>query len=507
MNSFVQVMKTTTNAVSNKTTTQNNAKSNSYIDPSLQYEGRLGLFYKSVRGVDLETLRKYILLSLQENVFQTFILAFYIRDCRGGKGERTLGRHIFSILAEKEPEKLNALLHLLPEYGRWDDISYLLKYSRLTNNILTQLSTQIKQDRKNMKKLNPVSLCAKWMPTEGHSSDKKLNFTSLITKHLQISKKEWRKKYLTPLRKHIDIVEKRMCEDDWESIDYSKVPSCAMNKLKKAFERHDKERFDNWIDKLKNNEVKINAKQLYPHECIQSYDKCYRSKEDPIIEAQWKVLMENMKNLGTFSNSLVVCDVSGSMTNGKYDTKPIDVAISLGLLIAESTIGDYNGTLITFSEKPEFFQINPTNTLYDKVKQVKTMKWGCNTNLMAVFELILNKATKHKIPASDMPKRLFIISDMQFDIACKSNSRTNFEQIKKLYRKSHYELPQVVFWNVNGEFSDCPIQSNDTGSILVSGFSQSIMKYISETTEFSSIGILETVLNSERYSKIREILA
>lgn len=529
MTTFAQAM----NACS---TTWNGALSYSSPDPSGVTSGRLSLFFKGARGCTTSQLYEYLRKSSTENLLDTFLLVFHLRDCRGGKGERELGRHALRWLFVNFPDEFQKVLHLLSEYGRWDDIlqffprmidvsdvsrlsteflsripsdleSYKAKLERNQHTAVQIMANQLKNDLSAMEKGEPCSLCAKWSPTEKGTEDKKAGVFTALAKTLGVTPRILRKRYNTPLRTYLQIVERFMCTGRWGAIDYSKVPSHAVKKLKNAFERHDKERFTAWKEALQKGQVKVNAKQLHPHELVEELQKS--GVADEITEAQWAVLVAETRKLGSLDNSLIVCDVSGSMTG-----TPMSVSIALGLLISEVTQGTFHNHVITFHENPSFEVINGTN-LYDRYRQIARMPWGGSTNLQGVFELILNRGKACGLTQEQMPKKLFIVSDMQFNVACfTGNSRefysppveTNMEVINKMYADSGYTRPQIVFWNVNGASMDFPCTVDENGTALVSGFSPSILKSLIRGDQLTSESIMRDAIDDKRYDSVRNAL-
>jgi len=485
-------------------TTWNGATSLSTPDVSGKTDGRLSLFFKTTRGLSDDKLIEYLQKSSNEDLIDTFILSFQTRDPRGGKGEREIGRKMFQWLFENHPEKFKKVYKLIPEYGRWDDIITLFENKsneKVQKDILKFFAYQLRKDKENMLKGSPISICAKWAPSEGDSDDKKYKIVDLLCNELNVSKREYRKDYLSPLRAYLKIVETFMCSNKWDDIDYSKVPSCAMKKLKKAFEKHSPELFTTWKNSLSKGEVKVNAKVLHPHELVREI----RSKgyADEVAEAQWKVLESEVEKLGVLEDSVVVVDTSGSMESPNY--LPLDIAVAMGLIISKFVKGPFQHNVITFNTTPQFVKIND-GTLYERFTQIRNIPWGGNTNLQATFELILNRAKQYELTDRDLPKRLFIISDMQFNSINQCGHLTNFQAIDKMYKDSGYTRPQIVFWNVNGESTDFPVSVSDNGTCLVSGSSPVILDAIIRTKNFNSYDVLRTALDSERYKQIRELL-
>lgn len=498
-------------------TTWNGAVSLETPDKTKVYDGRTSLFFKGVRGLERVKLYEYISKSASEDITDTFLLAFNLRDPRDGKGERDIGRQILVWLFYNYIEKFEKVYKLIPEYGRWDDLlcffpNYIETFGLgeindqqkiLQDKIIQFISEQILSDYNSMINGNSVTLCAKWVPSEGDSDDKKYHLVETLVQTMNISKKDYRTKYISPLRTYLKIVEKYMCEKRWDEIEFSKVPSCAMKKLKKAFIKNAAESFASWQQKLQKGEVKINAKVLFPHEVIREIRK-NNSVADIICEEQWKVLEKEVEKLGNFDKTLVVVDTSGSMESNNY--LPLDMATALGLLISNNVQGEFHNHVITFHESPSF-QVLKNGNLESRYKQLRNIPWGGSTNLQGVFDLILNKAKLAKLKESEMPDKIFIISDMQFnEVEGWHGQKTNFEVVDEKYKLSGYKRPKIIFWNVNGLSTDFPVSVQDDGTCLISGATTSIISSILNTTEFSSYGIMRTELDKKRYHIIRDSL-
>lgn len=504
---FAAAMKTL-----NYTTTWNGAKSyatpvpkvlNEPAEPDDGIESLISIFYKSNREVDISTLQMWFDKTPEHKLHDLIVLVFYIRDCRGGKGEREIGRKLLHHFAKSFPEQFLRVVHLIPEYGRYDDLIYLL-IEELSDDvekaILTIIRKQLFEDYDNMNKGEVVSLLAKWLPSENDSWDKKYNIVDKICRFLEINKSAYRKKYLSPLRAYLKIVETFMCSKKWDEIDFNKVPSCAMNRLKKAFEKNVPENYNSWKEGLKSGESKVNAKQLYPYEVIKSVSSVPYIKDEVVIE-QWKVLEAETVKLGKLSKTVCVSDVSGSMTCN--DSLPMHNSISLGLLISNCVEGDFHNLVISFSTNPQFFEI-PEGDVYEKYNLIKDIEWGGTTDLYKVFKLILKKCQDCGLKAEDAPETLLIISDMQFDTAV--SGKTNLESINELYKNSGYKRPKLVFWNVAGETTDFPATIRDDGTCLISGFSPSILESISNCEEINAVNVMMRTLTKERYEPIRKCL-
>lgn len=490
--------------------------------PGDNSSGRIKLFFKSVRGLPDDKLYEYLRECVDEDIIDTFVLAFHIRDCRSGKGERAIGRKALKWLLLNYPEKFDRVYQLLGEYGRWDDLiefwpgvfntkdieklrleyqttpKDLIEIQDVQENIVSYFAGKLFSDYKLMKNGKPISLCAKWAPTENDSYDKKFKTVKTLCNLMNISLSEYRKKYISPLREYLNIVERMMCLNKWSDIEYSKVPSCAMRRLKDAFKKHSPEEFNEWKLKLVKKEAKVNGKQLFPHEII--HEIMIKKSLDIVSEEQWNVIQNHVKTLGTLSNALCVCDVSGSM----YGT-PIEVATALSIMISGCVSGPFHNHVITFSMQPTFHVLKDTDGLYQKCKSLLSSDWGMNTDLQKVFELILNQAQKHNLSQNDMPKKIFIFSDMQFDQAITPET-TNYKEIENRYELAGYKKPDIIFWNLNGSTNDFPVSINDSGTVMLSGFSPCLLTSIMDGKELSSYGVLRTTLDSDNYKVIRYLL-
>mgnify|MGYP005623346519 CR=1 FL=1 len=507
--------------------TWNGAPTLSNPDPQKVSSGRIALFYRSVRGLNAPRLFECLKNSAQESVIDTFLLVFHIRDCREGKGERSLGRLAFRWLFVNYSDEFMKVFSLIPEYGRWDDLldlwpgvldltqtldiinanwycnlqeNDLIKLQSLQHNIVQFYANKLTEDIKSMDLCKNVSLAAKWAPTEKDSIDFKFKTVNLLCKNLRISPKIYRKSITTPLREYLRVVEKFMCTNKWDSIDFNKVPSCAMKRLKNAFEKHSKQSFEEWKYKLYKGEAKVNATQLFPYEIVKEIRS---GKYDSVSEEQWKVLEQKTSNLGFLENGVCVTDVSGSMNYGNSTVKPIDVAISLSLIIANANKGAFHNNVISFHETPTFFVIKE-GTIESKVKQILSAPWGMTTNLMDVFNMILNVAEQNNLSQEEMPKNIFIFSDMQFNNT--STGKTNYQEIEKKYQKSNYKRPNIIFWNVNGTSTDYPVSTDCNGTCLISGFSSNLVKAILEGKSINVNDIMRRTIDDERYKPVYDSL-
>lgn len=397
------------------------------------------------RGRDIS---KEFIAAIAENSDVAFATLMYLRDVREGQGERKQFRDLVKVAIEYMSEQqVISVINKIPELGRFDDLEVFFDTPYATKAAELWVSYI---DSGN-------GLAAKWAPRK----DKKGAFQLRAVKRL--SEANWRK-YIVAKS---STVEQNMCSKQWGEINYSHVPSQAMGKYMTAFYRNDNDRFEDFKSKLVKGEVKINAGAVYPYDVIRSLNK-----DVTIANAQWKALPDFVKG---DENFLPIIDVSGSMnTKVSGDISALDIAVSLGLYLCERNKGIFKDTFMTFSERPQLVTVG--GTLQQRVNIVRSSDWGMSTDIESVFSLILYSAVKHSVPESDMPSKLLIVSDMQFN-SC-MNGLTAFGMMQKKYEDAGYKLPQIVFWQVNVREGSTPITVNDKGCALVSGFSPSIMKTI-----------------------------
>ena len=477
----------------NETTTLNGAKAySSTLNKCLDLFGKIA----ACRN-DISQAEKLFGKAYKEDPETATRILFWARDIRGGQGERIVFRSLFKELVLTNPEIGQKLINVVPEYGRWDDL-FVLENTPLWDSVLVLIKNQFNVDRSNLKIGERVSLLGKWLPSINASSNESKRLGRKIAKYLELTEREYRK-ILSSLRTQIKIVEQSMCAKEWSEIDYSKLPSRAAFMYRKAFEKQDGTRYAEYLSKVEKGEAKINASTLYPYDIVNQY--LYKgARNDKTIDLQWKALPNYME--GKEFNGLVVADVSGSMTG-----MPMAVSISLAMYIAErNTCPTWKDKFITFSVYPKLQDI-VGSTIGKRINNLSCADWGMNTDLIAVFKTVLSAAEKNSVAPEDMPQKLIIVSDMQFDSACRSNKRTNFEQIQKLYRKAGYEMPQLVFWNVNALGGNVPIKSHDTGTALVSGCSPSTLKSVLTDKVITPLDIMRDVVYDDRYAPIGKAFA
>jgi hypothetical protein len=415
---------------------------------------------------------------------------FYFRDVRGGQGERRTFRIILKWLANEQPNVVSANLNNISFFGRFDDLLELFD-TPVEKDMMTLINNQLYTDLS----ADAPSLVAKWVPSINTSSQLSRVQAARLAKFFNVSHRDYRR-ILSHLRAKIKIVETTMCQQKWGEINYEHLPSRAAMIYRKAFSKHDKDRYAGYLEAVKKGEKKINAGTLYP------YDLCNKVRgfgaEDATLEAQWNALPNYFEGRPA-GNRLVVADTSGSMESGMGSIRPIDVSLSLALYIAERNTGPYKDYFITFGANPTLQKISG-RTLKERFASVDSPDWR-NTNLQAVFDLVLNNAVKNRIEQKEMPTDIFVISDMQFDPS-EQNYKSNFQVIQEKYEKAGYKAPRIIFWNVNASLGQAPVKAHDEGVVLVSGCSPSILTSILSGKSVTPTDLMLETLNKPRYNVI-----
>jgi hypothetical protein len=427
----------------------------------------------AMRKQDKERLISTFSKAFNENPLAALKILFWVRDVRGGAGERQIFRDIIKYLVENHPSVVQKNIQAIPYFGRWDDLSVLFGTELEAEATRMFVSGLIVEN----------GLCAKWIPRKGV-------IFNAIRKALNTTPKNLRKLLVGVS----NTVEQKMCANQWTEIEYSKTPSLAMGRYTKAFAKHDKEGFNEYLEKLKKGETKVNAGAVYPYDIVQTM----KQGSWELANEQWKSLPNFME--GTTERILAVVDVSGSMgsiVSGSISC--LDIAVSLGLYISERNEGEFKDSFITFSEKPQLEKVS--GTLKERYYQMTASDWGMSTNLESVFELILNQAIKHSVSPEDMPSKILIMSDMEFNQAS-THSESAIQMIRRMYDESGYSLPQVIFWNIQSRNKNFPVRHDESGTALISGLSPSIVKSVLGGKEMTPVSIMNETINSERYSII-----
>lgn len=466
--------------------------------------GKLG----AMRTNDETEIIKVFNLAFAEDKELAMKLLFYIRDIRGGQGERRVFRVIMNYLAKNKPEVVVKNLDNFAFYGRYDDLLCLLD-TPVEREVLGYIYDTLKADLISVNKGGAPSLMAKWLPSiNGVKNTREVALK--IVNGLNMSERTYRKT-LSKLRRALDLVEIKIAENRYEDIDFSKLPSKAQMVYRELFMRKAQERYTVYLKELMLGKAKINAGTLFPVDIVGKVLREYNVSlaNRYLYDAMWKNLPNYFE--GRNETGLCVVDVSGSMSG-----TPMEVAISLGLYCADKSNGVFKNSFITFSEYPELVKVQGED-IVDKVLNMQNADWGYNTDFNKVLQLILDTAIKNNCSQSDMPNKLYVISDMQFDDA--EGSNTLHRDWAKKFAEHGYEMPAIVYWNVRtshcGMFQE---DKNGTNVAMVSGYSPVLFRNVIDGTEYvetvnekgetvvkqkiDPVTVMLTTLQNERYDRV-----
>ena len=437
-------------------------------------------------------------------------MLFYAGDIRqGGLGERRTFRICLRWLADNHPEIVNKNIELIPYFNRFDSWFVLCgtKCEKLMwENVAKTLAADMKAYNASVgNKHVPISLLAKWMPSENTSSEKTRQMAVKAQRALQLTPRKYRK-MLSALRKHINVTERLMSAGEWAKIDYAKVPSYAMHNYGSAFAKHDHERFDAYLKSVKKGEVKINASVLYPYDLVEKYmntrevgtyyGDCFVARnENAVVEAQWKA-MPNYINEGL--NIVAMADVSGSMRG-----RPMASSIGLAIYLAQHNIGAYRNQYMTFTDNPHFVNLREGCSLLEAVQKTASAGVGYSTNLMKAMDEILRVAVVNRVSESELPKAMLVLSDNEIDCYFRPSANWDFmDTLEAKFRAAGYRhCPKLIMWNINARHDT--FLSNREDVVLVSGQSASTFKNLVRALNgMTAYEYMVSILNGKAYEKI-----
>jgi hypothetical protein len=408
--------------------------------------------------------------AFQENADVATRIALWLRDARTGAGERQLFRNILVHLEKTQPAVAEKLLPKVPELGRWDDL-LALQTPALRLKAFALIKTALEEGN---------GLCAKWMPRKGADAEQLKAF-------LGFSPKRYRKTLVTLST----TVEQAMCAKKWDDIEFGHVPSLAMSRYTKAFARNATISFGKYKEALVKGEAKVNAGALYPYDVIKSIKA---GGDEVVALAQWEAL----PNFVGEANILPMVDVSGSMncTAGtNKNLQCIDVALSLGLYLADKNKGAFKDCFLTFSTESRIEVLK--GNLIAKMRQMDSSSWNMSTSLHSAFDAILKVAKNHAVAPENMPQYVLVLSDMQFN-QCIDNDDSAMQMIQRKYETAGYVVPNVIFWNINDSGS-VPVAFNEQGAALISGFSPSIMTSVLKAEAITPESVMLTAVMDKKY--------
>ena len=456
----------------------------------------LGAAYRNRSDNDVLTLFS---AAFEEDRDLALKCLFYIRDIGEGSGERRFFRVCFRWLSMKYPEIARKNLKYISEYGRYDDMWYATFGTPLEKDTLEFVKNLLTLDIS----CKAPSLLAKWLPSENASSAKTKHNARVIKNYLGMTSKQYRKT-LSFLRERINVLERLMSAGEWNKIEFDRIPSKAGFKYRNAFARRDMiaKKYEKFA---KDTTTKVNAKTLYPYECVQEARKLYYAGLDNVDRLMINKYWDNLADYfnGASFNGIVVADVSGSMTCGNNNPLPIDIAISIALYCADKSVGPFSGNFITFESNPHLITVKGADFV-DKVRNTMKAPWGGSTNIEATFDLLLNTAIKNNCSQSELPQNVLIVSDMEFDCCVTSRNYGNdystlMEKIEAKWNEHGYKMPNLVFWNCNARNDNIPMK-NKNGITFVSGSSPVIFQMVMSGKTAEQL-MLDKLL-SDRYAAI-----
>ena len=448
----------------------------------------------TLRNADDLRITRLFADAYAENPLLATKIVFYGRDVRGGLGERQTFRTIIRYMAEYHKEALIPNLDLIGVYGRYDDL-YALIGTPVENEMWAAMKKQFEEDLENLHNDNAISLLAKWIKTADASSKETRRLGILTAQKLGYPVYNF-KRIVRAMRKKIGVIEALMSAGRWDEIKYSEVPSRAMMIYRKAFQKHDPYGYSEFINKAVNGEAKINSATLYPYDLIEKIMNFgwvgVSITDDKTVEAQWRQL-PNYVEEGT--NALVIADTSGSMYG-----RPMATSVGLAIYFAERNKGAYHNMWMSFSARPHIHMLKG-ETLAQKIRNLDFNDWQSNTDLKAAFELVLDIAIKNNVPQEEMPKSLIVISDMEIDY-CGNREWTFYDKMSQRFRDNGYEIPNIIFWNVESRHDVFHADSKRKGVQLCSGQSTTVFKQVMNCVGMTPVEAMLSIINSERYESI-----
>ena len=476
----------------NITYTENGAVTNvSTGSECLDLFARIG----ALRSASDEDITDIFLRAYAENADLAVKTLFFARDIRGGLGERRVFRVILRWLADNEPETCRKNLYFVGEYGRYDDLLCLFG-TACEQDMLDVIREQLRKDQEAMDDGSAVSLLGKWLPSVNASCAETVRLAKKTARALGMTDAQYRRT-LTALRARIRILENNLREKDY-TFEYEKQPSRALFKYRAAFRRNDEERYQAFLDRAGTDSSAMHTGTLAPYDVIapivSSFGRAFSEEERKSLDVTWNALEDFTGD----ENALVVVDGSGSMY---WEGRPLPAAVaqSLGIYFAEHNRGAFRNHFITFSALPKLVEVRGRD-IVEKVRYCMSFNDCSNTDLEKVFDLLLRTAVKNRVPQEEMPAKLYIISDMEFD-CCSHAEMTNFRSAEKMFAAYGYVLPQVVFWNVQSRNRQQPVTKNEQGVSLVSGCNAQIFSML-KNDSLDPYHFMMQILTAERYAVI-----
>lgn len=445
-----------------------------------------------------------------ENPELAMKLLFHIRDITGGLGERKMFRTLIRYVAKRWPESAKKNVHLIMKFGRWDDLMCLMG-TKAEKEVVKVIKEQLAADLEALERRQagevdaPISLLAKWLPSINTSSKRTVGQAKVLAKALDMDRDTYRRT-LSKLRANIGLTERYLSNKEVRKVKYEAVPGNAMMKYRASFEKHDEKRFNEFLSNVDEKKSIIHCKTLYPYEILrpffgktQGWD--FHFTRNLVGEKVLNLLWENLGVDVANENAIPVIDTSGSMYC-RYGDGPLPALISQaqGIYCSEHCKGLFHNRFITFESNPHVMEIHGEN-LREKLEFLERAPWGGSTNIEAVFDLILDSAIAAKASQDEMPTVIYIFSDMEFNCAVDDPKKSVYKKAKARYKAAGYEMPAVVFHNVNSWQMQTPVRKDTRGAALTSGAGMASFKAKFDGNVTPMDHMLR-VLNSERYKEV-----
>jgi len=492
------------------TTTDNGAVSLKTTNKNI-----IDYFMLFVRDLNKTDNYNYLEKCWKDDPKKTVAIIFNGRDRLNGKKEKKISNQAMIWLKNNKPNTYyDNIITYVNKYGCWKDLLYI-SYHSDNKYELKLFAKKLLDDKILLDNNENVSLCAKWAPTENSRCDKRKHMAKKIATEIygiddKRKMEKYRKNLIVPLRDKINIVEKLMCNNEWDKIKYEQVPGIASKKLINAFMKHDKERYLKYLSDVRcgNKEIKVTG--ILPHELTKYYiENRYTNDGNDnyceTIELQWNAIVDNVKKNGVLANSLAIVDLSGSMFNARNGSIPAQVATALGILTSLCCEGIFKNKFITFSDYPKLVTLNISQdkpSLLDYIKSMLNIDYGFSTDFVKCCDCIIRYGIENNIPDCEMPKKLFVFTDMQFNDATDSGDtiETIYDNIINKFKLSGFTAPKFIFWNLNSQSNNAfPVNYDTEGTAIISGFSEQLLKIFMNYDDFNPNIIVNEIL--EPYEK------
>jgi len=433
----------------------------------------LDLFIQLTRGINKYTLITLLNYSWEKDKLKTMAIIFNSRDRLKGKKEKEISNICLLWLKDNYLSiyKKNIMTYI-NKYGCWNDLNYIIKKNRNNKFEYKLFAIQLKKDKELLEEDKNISLCAKWVINANTKTTIKI--ARYLFEDIKNYQEKYRKEYLVPLRTKLDLLETKLCNKDYESINYSKLPAKALANNKKTFIKYDNDKYSAFLKDVIENKKTLKITGLLPHEIINNYMKNL-NEIDETLELQWKTIIDTYNtNYNTTNEDIIpIVDVSGSMYHKSNNIEPIYVSIALGLLLSQLNKGFFHNKIITFSESPIFFTIEG-ETLRDKIRCISRSAFGLNTNFLKIADLLISNS----IPC----KKIICFTDMQFD---EGQSHNLFIQ---KFKDNNLDIPQLIYWNLSGKYNNYPINNNNNeNTSIISGYSEQLLSVVLQIIEKENI--------------------